>query len=164
MPPSNSTTAASTELVAPNADTGVASQPAQTSGSVAASPSTGASDASGSAGGIVKGSMSLTGMHGLDTSGLIRGYIGSLQNYLGRHHQYPASARRSRLEGTVQVEITIVGSGQITNVRVVRSSGHEILDEAAVQHLRTLGSVPPPPSLLQWKSRTITYPVVYRVG
>lgn len=101
---------------------------------------------------------------GSDLAGLARGYLGQLESYLGRNHQYPLAARRARLQGVVEVEITIQPTGQITSVRVVRSSGHDILDEAAISRLRTLRTVPPPPPALHWKARTIKYPVVYRVG
>ncbi len=45
---------------------------------------------------------------------------------------YPEAARALRLEGTVEVELTVTESGQARDVRVVRSAG-EPLDQALVQ-------------------------------
>lgn len=46
---------------------------------------------------------------------------------------YPRIARRRGLEGTVLLEVFIDASGVPLRVEVARSSGHRILDEAAVQ-------------------------------
>jgi outer membrane biosynthesis protein TonB len=46
--------------------------------------------------------------------------------------RYPEPARKRDREGTVQVEADVDGRGVPTSVRVLQSSGHEILDEAAV--------------------------------
>jgi len=44
---------------------------------------------------------------------------------------YPARAIRQELEGTVGLSVSIDASGRVTGCRVTRSSGHDILDEAA---------------------------------
>lgn len=46
---------------------------------------------------------------------------------------YPRQARRRHLEGTVVILITTDGLGQVTDARVERTSGHNILDEAALE-------------------------------
>ena len=44
---------------------------------------------------------------------------------------YPARAIRQELEGTVGLSVTLDANGRVTGCRVTRSSGHDILDEAA---------------------------------
>ncbi|REJ69389.1 MAG: energy transducer TonB [Planctomycetota bacterium] len=44
---------------------------------------------------------------------------------------YPAEALRSGWEGTVVLKVSIAASGEVTEVRVHRSSGHRVLDAAA---------------------------------
>lgn len=44
---------------------------------------------------------------------------------------YPDQARLDKLQGTVYVEFLIGKDGAISNVRIVRSSNHPILDESA---------------------------------
>lgn len=49
---------------------------------------------------------------------------------------YPAWARRRGMEGVVEVEIAVDETGAVTDLRVVRSSGHPLLDAAALRGLR----------------------------
>ena len=49
---------------------------------------------------------------------------------------YPALALRRGYEGTVRIEFTVAPSGQITATRIGQSSGHSILDEAALETVR----------------------------
>ncbi|MBU8975066.1 TonB family protein [Lysobacter sp. MMG2] len=44
---------------------------------------------------------------------------------------YPGDAMRAGLSGTVELEILVGADGQPLDVRVVRSSGHRVLDQAA---------------------------------
>jgi periplasmic protein TonB len=44
---------------------------------------------------------------------------------------YPASARRMDLSGTVELRILIGTDGRVKQALIVRSSGHSVLDEAA---------------------------------
>jgi len=45
---------------------------------------------------------------------------------------YPATARRRGWQGTVTVQADVSAAGTVTNVTVIDSSGHEILDSAAL--------------------------------
>ena len=49
---------------------------------------------------------------------------------------YPEQARRRRLEGTVVLEALVGGKGKVDNVTVHASSGHQLLDEAALRAVR----------------------------
>lgn len=50
--------------------------------------------------------------------------------------QYPVSARLHRLEGRVVVRIVIQEDGQIVSAAITKSSGHNVLDQAALETLR----------------------------
>lgn len=50
--------------------------------------------------------------------------------------EYPALARRRRWEGTVVLGIDCDADGLVQLVTVVRSSGHQVLDEAAIAAVR----------------------------
>jgi protein TonB len=56
---------------------------------------------------------------------------------------YPGSARRNHLEGTVVVEFTVDSSGALTSVKLQKSSGHPVLDEAAVAVIKQRWRFPP---------------------
>lgn len=53
-------------------------------------------------------------------------------------------ALKRHLEGTTTITTTISASGAITNVSVSSSSGHSVLDEAAVAAAYAVGSYPNP--------------------
>lgn len=58
--------------------------------------------------------------------------------------QYPYMAIKRRLEGTATIVTTISPSGAITGVSLQSSSGHGMLDDAAVAAARAVGSYPNP--------------------
>ncbi len=49
---------------------------------------------------------------------------------------YPEAARRRNIEGSLVLSVDILPDGGIDQVRVLRSSGHAVLDEAAVKIVR----------------------------
>jgi len=51
--------------------------------------------------------------------------------------EYPLAARRRGQEGTVLIKVTVNVQGEATAVVVLESSGHELLDQAAVKFART---------------------------
>lgn len=76
--------------------------------------------------------------------------------------RYPLAARRRSLTGTVQIEIVIEPSGAVGAVKVVESSSHEILDEAALESVKRLSPLPFPPHLAPRAIRA-RLPVVFEI-
>jgi len=69
--------------------------------------------------------------------------IGSPATYLRPPQiSYPTLARRAGLQGEVIVGVLVRKNGDIGEVRVVQGSGHALLDEAAVQGVRTASFQP----------------------
>jgi protein TonB len=102
---------------------------------------------------------------GLNTAAVTRDYLGLLAQWFGRSVAYPSQARRARVQGTVYVVLTIDAQGQVLAARLERSSGHSVLDDAALQVLRTVRNVPRPPAALGWRSRhAVTIPIIYRLA
>jgi protein TonB len=57
------------------------------------------------------------------------------KNYLASFQPaYPASARRADIEGVVSVRVRIDTNGLVISARIEKSSSHEVLDTAALQH------------------------------
>lgn len=75
------------------------------------------------------------------------GYLRRLRRRIQETLQYPAAARRRGLSGTVLVEVNVQPDGSIGAVAVVTSSGHEVLDEAALEAIKSLRREPFPPGL-----------------
>ena len=68
-----------------------------------------------------------------------KGYAGYLNNPAPG---YPAAAQRQRLQGKVILKIHVLASGQPDNVTVAKSSGYDILDDAAVKAVTSWGFDP----------------------
>ncbi len=56
--------------------------------------------------------------------------------------RYPEVARRNRWEGQVLLRVFISAEGNVTNVEVARSSGHDLLDATAAAAVRTWRAAP----------------------
>lgn len=76
---------------------------------------------------------------------------------------YPRRALRDRLQGTAQLSVVIGESGRVTGVSLAQSSGHLLLDHAAVASLKAVSKVPPPPAAVAWGTRAVRIPVRYRL-
>lgn len=86
--------------------------------------------------------------------GLLKGYYNSLNSLMASQRDYPRSARRLGLEGRVLVELVINNQGEITSVKVVRSSGHDLLDQAAIAQVTKMRRVPSFPQEINKRSMT----------
>jgi TonB family protein len=93
--------------------------------------------------------------------GLYKGYYKSLNSLMSAKRSYPRSARRLGLEGTVLVEMVINGKGEILTVKLIQSSGHELLDQAAIAQVQKIGKVPSAPKEIRRGSMTFHIPFAY---
>jgi len=55
---------------------------------------------------------------------------------------YPRIAQMRQWEGTVKLEVRVLANGSVGEVRIVGSSGHEILDDSAVEQVKTWRFIP----------------------
>lgn len=61
---------------------------------------------------------------------------------------YPEEARKKQLYGDLKLLVTIRPDGSLQNVRVIASSGHKVLDDAALNIVRLAAPYPPfPPEM-----------------
>ncbi|MDF0652844.1 MAG: hypothetical protein CV081_01120 [Nitrospira sp. LK265] len=89
--------------------------------------------------------------------------IESVSKRMAELKRYPVTARANGLEGKVLLRAVIRADGQLTEVVVQRSSGHEELDAAAMQTMRDAS----PLKLHQELGRAqiaVTVPVVYTLA
>jgi protein TonB len=66
------------------------------------------------------------------------------------------------LKGTVELYVRLEADGRVSDVRVVRSSSHEILDQAALETIRRVGPLPFPESLPR-RPLLIRIPLVFQL-
>ncbi|MFO7750480.1 MAG: energy transducer TonB [Desulfobacteraceae bacterium] len=61
---------------------------------------------------------------------------------------YPAKARKNQIQGRVSVVFTITADGGVGRVSIAKSSGHDILDAAALSAVESASPLPRPPGNL----------------
>jgi periplasmic protein TonB len=71
---------------------------------------------------------------------------------------YPETAREKELEGSLLLSFVIQENGSVTEVKIVKSSGHSILDEDAVATIYKSTPFPKPPFPAQLK-----IPITYKL-
>lgn len=99
----------------------------------------------------------------VDLAALRRGYITRVTRAVHRRYRMPRAAARAGLEGRVLIELIIDGTGAIVSKRVLKSSGHNVLDKAALAAVGSVGKLPQPPTELHWSRQSIQVPFVYRL-
>jgi periplasmic protein TonB len=89
-------------------------------------------------------------------------YLAALRRRLQETLEYPAAARRRGVSGTVHLEIALESTGRVSDVLLVRSSSHAMLDDAALQAARNLRRVPFPPDVRP-RALRVRLPVVFEL-
>ena len=56
---------------------------------------------------------------------------------------YPNEALRKNIEGKLRLKVILLADGSIRELRVTQSSGHQVLDDAAINIVRRAGTFPP---------------------
>ena len=84
----------------------------------------------------------------------------SLSEALESYFHYPRLARKRGWQGTVEIGLNIATNGELSNIRVIQSSGYRVLDRAAVKSLKNLGNLT---EAKEWLSSDYTgiFPVHY---
>ncbi len=76
---------------------------------------------------------------------------------------YPIAARRLGQQGVVMLEVVVKPDGQAGEVRVRKSSGHQMLDDSAVQTVRERWRFIPAKRNGQPIEATVTFPVRFQL-
>ena len=124
---------------------------------VSAAGGTGPSGARGAGDGAL--ALAVPGAGGAEMYGP---YLAALRRRLQEILEYPPAARRRGLSGTVDLEIALESTGRVSDVVLVRSSSHAMLDDAALAAARNLSRVPFPPDVRPRPLR-VRLPVVFEL-
>lgn len=94
-------------------------------------------------------------------AGPSQSYLSALRAQLERHKTYPAVAQRRRMEGTTTVRFTIARNGTILGYRIVRSSGHSVLDREVEELLQRASPLPALPPEVEEDRLEIVVPISF---
>jgi len=87
----------------------------------------------------------------------------SLQQAFALNFHYPRLAQRRGWQGEVQLSLRIKANGELSKIQVLHSSGHQVLDEAAMESLHDVKRLPQAVALLQGISMDLILPVIYKL-
>jgi protein TonB len=90
-------------------------------------------------------------------------YAPILLDWLGRHRDYPRAARLRRQEGAPRIALTLDRSGRLLGLELTQPSGHELLDQAALDMARRAAPFPPPQLPAGSDKATFIVPVQFRL-
>ncbi|MEW5757787.1 MAG: TonB family protein [Pseudomonadota bacterium] len=82
---------------------------------------------------------------------------------LDAHFTYPHLARKHGWEGEVLLSFQVTHSGVIEHIQISRSSGHGVLDKAAMAALGKIQQVDTGQLHLTWETLEMDLPVIYRL-
>lgn len=78
-------------------------------------------------------------------------------------NRYPRLARENNWEGAVEVEMRVRGDGSLAALAVTRGSGHEVLDDQALDMFRQAQERVPLPPALRGRDFSIPLKAIYRL-
>lgn len=87
-------------------------------------------------------------------------YRSALRREIERHKRYPNRARMMRKQGIVNVMFNLSPTGEISNVRIAKTSGVEELDNAAISAVNQARSIGAPPAGM---GQQLTIPINFTI-
>ena len=134
--------------------------PAAIASAVAAAPAGDAGRAAAPAGPPAENAVSPVDRGGeVVSADALRQYRIDLASAARRFRSYPAMARARGWEGTVELAVVVPAGGLPPLVRLVRSSGHAVLDEQAQAMLQQAVRVAPLPDSLRNRELNVALPI-----
>lgn len=96
-------------------------------------------------------------------AGTLAQYRLQLISVAKRYKRYPRVAMDNNWEGTAEIRLVIGANGFITSLVVKKGSGHEVLDQEALQWIRKAKPLAPIPAALRGKEFTVDIPVIFNL-
>jgi len=90
-------------------------------------------------------------------------YLAALHRALQDAMKYPRRAKRRRLEGVALVEFTVYREGRLEGIQLREGSGFPILDEAALNTVRSIKQFKPIPEKLAKNMLTLAIPIRFEL-
>ncbi len=104
------------------------------------------------------------GRHELTSAARYRKTRRALLEALLPHFDYPPLARRRGWQGRVNVGLHVAADGDLTRIRLVKSSGYTLLDRAALRNVAELRGIPRAAQWLEGNGMDLVLPVRYQLA
>ena len=98
-----------------------------------------------------------------DVDSALGEYSGQLGRAIAKHKSYPKIAQMRGWEGEVMLDLKIDGSGNVLSAKVRDSSGHDALDNQALEMVKKASPFPAPPEALRSRTFNISVPVSFKL-
>lgn len=89
-------------------------------------------------------------------------YTHLIEDIITRNVAYPEEAKEEKLEGIVKIDLCLLSNGEIRKVTIKESSGHSVLDEAALMAVQKQVPYPSFPSQITQKELRVILPIVFK--
>ena len=77
--------------------------------------------------------------------------------------KYPESARLSHIEGRVKIQFVLLADGTLKDIKIMKSSRHKQLDDAALDAVKKASPFPRPPAFIFKTPITLGIEIVFEV-
>ncbi len=94
---------------------------------------------------------------------ILNGYIEVISAKIEEIKVYPERAREKNIEGKVTLRFLINRAGEVRDIEVIVSSGHKVLDVAAILAIRRASPFPPFPAGMTREKAWVELPIIYRL-
>lgn len=91
-------------------------------------------------------------------------YATTVRALLASYQRFPTRAKRRGISGVVLLGFRIMANGQVEQGRVLNSSGHKLLDNAALSALQRIDRFPPLPSDEARRYHDFQVPLKFRIA
>ena len=95
---------------------------------------------------------------GTGQAAYLREHFLYIRDLIMKNLDYPSAARRMGWQGVVQITFVVLENGFTERVRITKSSGHNMLDQAVMKAVQRVQPFPRPPAKAE-----LTVPVVFRL-
>jgi protein TonB len=99
----------------------------------------------------------------LPDAGTLAQYRLQLITVARKYKRYPRVAMDNNWEGTVEIRMVIGANGMIASLVIRKGTGHDVLDQEAIQWIRKAKPLAAIPAALRGKEFTIDIPVVFNL-
>lgn len=99
---------------------------------------------------------------GQDESNILR-YNEAVKELINKSKKYPASAKKRMMEGIVHISFIVGSNGRLSSITLLKTSGYDILDKAAIDTIRNSSPFPAFGSYIKLPELEMNIVLVYRL-